>query len=248
MEMTRRTDVGRVRDHNEDSTGLILTESGTVIAIVADGMGGHLAGDVASRLAVDTIEQTIRFESVDGTTEERSDLLIYAVSRANEKVYNLSQENQQYKGMGTTVVAVIADDNEVVLAHVGDSRIYMLRNNRLYQLTEDHSFVNVLLRHGQITPEEARNHPQGNIIVRAVGTSEEVEIDVASTPWKKDDILLLCSDGLNSEVEERVIGLILSSTTMTLEEKADELIKRALEAGGKDNVSLILLKHTGGSA
>lgn len=248
MEMTRRTNVGRVRDHNEDSTGLIQMESGTVVAIVADGMGGHLAGDVASRLAVDTIEQTVRIEDVDGTTEDRSDLLIYAISKANEKVHQLGQEKTQCKGMGTTVVTVIADEDEVVIAHVGDSRAYMLHNNGLYQLTEDHSFVNVLLRHGQITPEEARNHPQRNMIVRAVGTSEEVEIDVASTPWKKDNILLLCSDGLNTEVEERQIGLILSSTSMTLEEKADELIRRALEAGGKDNVSLILLKHTGRSA
>ncbi|TCS93080.1 Stp1/IreP family PP2C-type Ser/Thr phosphatase [Hazenella coriacea] len=248
MEMTRRTDVGRVRDHNEDSTGILQTNSGTVIAIVADGMGGHLAGDVASRLAVDTIEQTLRLEHVDGTTKDRGDLLIYAVRKANEKVYHLGQEKTQCQGMGTTAVVVIADEDEVVIAHVGDSRAYMLHNDGLYQLTEDHSFVNVLLRHGQITPEEARNHPQRNMIVRAVGTSEEVEIDVIDTPWKQGDLLLLCSDGLTTEVEERDIGLILSSTTMTLDEKADELIKRALEAGGKDNISLILLKHTGRSA
>lgn len=248
MEMARRTDIGCVRDLNEDSTGLIQTTPGTVIAVVADGMGGHQAGDVASRYAVETIEKILSKESLTIPTEEKSDLLLHAVGKANENVYNLAKKNNQYQGMGTTMVVAIVDPNEVVLAHVGDSRAYMLHKGGLYQLTEDHTYVEILRRHGQITEEEARNHPQRNMIVRAVGTSEEVEVDLINTPWGKDDVLLLCSDGLTSEVEDRDIGLVLSSSTMTLDEKADRLIQMALDAGGKDNISLILLKNTVGPA
>ncbi|SEN15984.1 Stp1/IreP family PP2C-type Ser/Thr phosphatase [Lihuaxuella thermophila] len=247
MEMAQRTDIGRVRDLNEDSIGLLQTKSGAVIAIVADGMGGHQAGDVASRTAVDTIEKVLSAESLDASTEEKSDLLLHAVGKANETVYSLASQNSQFQGMGTTVVAAIADENEVVLAHVGDSRAYMLHKGGLYQLTEDHSYVNILRKHGQITAEEARNHPQRNMIVRAVGTNEEVEVDLINTPWGSEDVLLLCSDGLTTMVAEREIGLVLSSTTMTLEEKADRLLRMALDAGGTDNISLILLKHTGRS-
>jgi protein phosphatase len=248
MELARRTDIGRVRDLNEDSTGLIVTKSGAVIAIVADGMGGHQAGDVASRKTVETIEKVLSVEKLDVSTDEKSELLLQAVGKANEKVYTMAKQNSKYSGMGTTVIAAIVDEREVVLAHVGDSRAYMLHKNGLYQLTEDHSFVNILQKHGQITPEEAAKHPQRNMIVRAVGTNEEVEVDLINTPWGKDDILLLCSDGLTTMVSERDIGIVLSSATMTLDEKADKLIKLALDAGGTDNISLILLRHTGGSA
>lgn len=248
MELARRTDKGRVRDLNEDSTGLIVTKSGAVIAIVADGMGGHLAGDVASRKTVDTIEKVIAAQPLDISTDEKSNLLLQAVGKANESVYKMASANNQYKGMGTTVIVSIVDTSEVVLAHVGDSRAYILHKDGLYQLTEDHSYVNLLRKHGQITAEEAKNHPQRNMIVRAVGTSEEVEVDLINTPWKQGDTLLLCSDGLTTMINEREIGLVLSSTTMSLDEKADQLIKMALDAGGTDNISLILLRHTGRSA
>lgn len=246
--MARRTDIGRVRDHNEDSIGLIVTKTGTVIAIVADGMGGHQAGDVASREAVDTIKKVLLRENLDVSTDEKSDLLLHAVGKANERVYTLATENSHMQGMGTTTIATIVDEHEVVLAHVGDSRAYMLHNDGLYQLTEDHSYVNLLRKHGQITAEEARNHPQRNMIVRAVGTSEDVEVDLINTPWSEGDLLLLCSDGLTTMVSEREIGIVLSSTTMDTDQKADKLIQLALEAGGNDNISLILLQHTGRSA
>lgn len=248
MEMARRTDVGRVRELNEDSTGLIKTKSGQIIAIVADGMGGHQAGEVASRETVETIENTLSAQRLDVSTDEKSDLLLHAVGKANEKVYNLAQQNKCYQGMGTTVIAAIVDEREVVLAHVGDSRAYVLHKGGLYQLTEDHSYVNLLKRSGQITDEEARTHHLRNMIVRAIGTNEEVEVDLINTPWGEEDVLLICSDGLTTMIEDRLIGLVLSSTNMTLDEKADKLIELALEAGGTDNVSLILLRHTGRSA
>ncbi|MFD1423519.1 MULTISPECIES: Stp1/IreP family PP2C-type Ser/Thr phosphatase [Laceyella] len=246
--MARRTDIGRVRDLNEDSTGLFVTDSGTVIAIVADGMGGHQAGDVASSEAVDTIQNVLKIENLNVSTDEKSEVLLHAVGKANERVYTLATENSHMQGMGTTTIAAIVDEHEVVLAHVGDSRAYVLHNDGLYQLTEDHSYVNLLIKHGQITAEEARNHPQRNMIVRAVGTSEDVEVDLVNTPWSEGDFLLLCSDGLTSMVSEREIGIVLSSTSMSIDEKADKLIQLALEAGGNDNISLILLQHTGRSA
>lgn len=245
MELAQRTDVGRVRDLNEDSLGSFRAKCGTLVVVVADGMGGHQAGEIASKKTLDVIQEDLSRQYVDVMTDEKSNRLLVSVGKANERVFRMANENEQYKGMGTTVLASIVDEEEVVLAHVGDSRAYMLHKGGLYQLTEDHSYVNLLLRHEQITKEEAKNHPQGNIIMRAVGTSAEVEVDLINTPWKKNDIFLLCSDGLTDMISEREIGLVLTDEKLTLDEKADRLVKLALEAGGKDNISLILLKNTG---
>ncbi|MFS8515054.1 MAG: protein phosphatase 2C domain-containing protein, partial [Planifilum fulgidum] len=146
----------------------------------------------------------------------------------------------------TTVIAAVVSESEVVLAHIGDSRAYILHDGGLYQLTEDHSLVNMLMKHGQITEEEARTHPHRNMIVKALGTNTEVEADIIVTPWEKEDILLICSDGLTGMVEERDIGLVLTSD-VSLSEQADKLIRLALDAGGTDNISLILIKNAGGT-
>jgi protein phosphatase len=243
MEIAHRTDIGRVRDLNEDSLGVFRAKCGTVVAVVADGMGGHQAGDVASRYTVEIIEKELSRQNLKIPTDDKGDRLLYAVGKANEIIYSMSLKNKQFHGMGTTVLAAVADEKEVVLAHVGDSRAYILHNGGLYQLTEDHSYVNLLRKHGQISAEEAENHPQRNMIIRAVGTAEEIEVDLVNTPWYKDDILLLCTDGLTTMVSEREIGLVLTSPHLTLDEKAEKLIQLALDAGGKDNITLILLKH-----
>lgn len=245
MEIAHRTHIGLVRDLNEDSLHLFRTKCKKIVAIVADGMGGHQAGDIASQQTVKIMERYLAPLSFRNSTDEKSNHLLTAVGKANEQVYAMAMRNNQYQGMGTTVVAAIVDEQEVILAHVGDSRAYMLHHGGLYQLTEDHSYVNMLQKHGQITAEEAKNHPQRNMIVRAVGTSDEVEVDLITTPWKRNDILLICSDGLTTMVSEREIGQVLSQAGESMEEKADQLIEMALRAGGKDNVSLILLKHSG---
>jgi PPM family protein phosphatase len=244
MEMTQRSDVGRVRDVNEDSSNLVETPSGMIIAIVADGMGGHQAGELASRYAVETIEKILSQPLPNPTTEQKSQLLQKAVIEANQVVYHFSSQNNEMQGMGTTTITAMIDDREVVLAHVGDSRAYLLHSDKLYQLTKDHTYIEFLKEHGQITEEEAKNHPQRHMILRAVGTSEQIEIDTIHTLWKKEDILLLCSDGLTTMVPDREIGLLLSSVTLTLEQKADQLLAKALDAGGADNITLILLKNT----
>lgn len=242
MEMALRTHVGCVRDHNEDSVGLTEVDSGFVLAIVADGMGGHQAGDVASKKAAKLIEQELMHCFLDVSTEDKKELLLKAIGKANEKVYSLAQENTQLQGMGTTVIASVVDQKEVVLGHVGDSRAYMLHRGALYQLTVDHSYVEFLKKHGQITAQEAETHPQRNMILRAVGTNEEVEVDLVNTPWYQGDILLLCSDGLTTMIDEKEIGNVLTST-IPLEEQADKLLTSALDAGGKDNISIILLAN-----
>jgi protein phosphatase len=237
-----------VRDHNEDSVGLIQTDAGVIIAVVADGLGGHNAGEIASQETVKVVTERLQTFEANHSTRTKIEALTAVVEEANERVYKLANQHGKLQGMGCTVVSIIAEPNEVVIAHVGDSRAYLLHKDGLYQLTEDHSFVNLLKKHGQITEEEARTHPKRNMIVRAVGTSESVEVDLIDTPWRQGDIFLLCSDGLTSMVSDREIGLVLSSSRMNLEEKADRLVEMALEAGGTDNISLILLEHMKGSA
>lgn len=246
--MVQRTHTGKVRDHNEDSVGLIQTDAGVIIAVVADGLGGHNAGEIASQETVKIVTERLQTFEANRSTQTKIEALTAVVEEANEKVYQLANQHGKLQGMGCTVVSIIAEPNEVVIAHVGDSRAYLLHKDGLYQLTEDHSFVNLLKKHGQITEEEARTHPKRNMIVRAVGTSESVEVDLIDTPWRQGDIFLLCSDGLTSMVSDREIGLVLSSSRMNLEEKADRLVEMALEAGGTDNISLILLEHIKGSA
>ncbi len=252
MEIVQRTNVGKVRDHNEDSLGLFRMSDEMVLAVVADGLGGHDAGEVASMEAVKIFEKEAKKISAKLTTEERGNYLSLIIGKANEKVYKLAQAKMKHgknkNGMGTTVVAAVVDPKGIVVAHVGDSRAYLLHNNGLYQMTEDHTFVNLLIKNGQISEEEAYHHPKRNVLTRAVGTAEEVDVDISDNPWKTDDIILLCSDGLTSMIDDRDIGWVLSSTSISLEEKADRLIELALNAGGTDNISLILLQNKNRSA
>ncbi|OYD06420.1 Stp1/IreP family PP2C-type Ser/Thr phosphatase [Paludifilum halophilum] len=245
MEQAWHTHKGRVRDYNEDSVGLFQSKYGVPIAVVADGMGGHQAGDVASQSAVQVIKRELQGLTPSMGTKERRKQSLHAVTAANRDVYRMAARHKGYKGMGTTVISAVLGREEIVLAHIGDSRAYLLHDNGLYQLTEDHSLVNILRKHGEITEEEAEVHPQRNVIVRAVGTNEEVEADLVVTPWYEGDILLLCSDGLYNMVGVDVIGTILTTPGIDLHEQADRLLQRALDAGGTDNISIVLVKHTG---
>lgn len=250
--MVQRTDVGKVRDTNEDSIGLFPLSNGLVLAVVADGLGGHDAGEVASLEAIKIFEKESKKLSADFSAKERGDYLSLIIGKANEKVYKLAQKklkaDKNGKGMGTTIVAALVDSEQIVVAHVGDSRAYLLHNDGLYQMTEDHTFVNFLIKNGQLTEEEAYTHPKRSVLTRAVGSNQEVDVDISDNQWRNDDIILLCSDGLTTMISDRDIGLVLSSTSMSLEEKADRLMELALDAGGTDNISLILLQNTDRSA
>lgn len=243
MRMAYRSDIGRIRLVNEDRAWAETINSEMVVAIVADGMGGHQAGDVASQLAVDTFREALQGCSASLTLEERKTLIRQAILQANEAVYGMASGNKQYHNMGTTVVAAMLQSGNGVIGHIGDSRAYKWRDGVLTQLTEDHTLVHELVKSGQITPEEAVHHPRRNVLTRALGTDEQVEVDVKGIPWAPDDLLLLCSDGLTTMISEEQISLTLLEEELDLDAKADRLVDLALQAGGDDNITVVLLHH-----
>lgn len=241
MKIVSKTDIGRVRLVNEDRVCVEASVNGFAYAVVADGMGGHLAGDVASQMTIQYIDQQMKLRLQAGMDEDAcAELLRALILEANDLVYKLAGTSEQYAGMGTTVVAVIAKPSRVVVAHIGDSRAYMISGGSIVQLTEDHSLVNELLKNGQINEEEAASHPRRNVLIRALGTDPSVEVDVTSHEWQEGDILLLCTDGLSGLVPTEEIVATVSSEACW-HEKAEQLVARALEAGGDDNVTVVLL-------
>ena len=231
MRVCHRTHQGLVRANNQDNW---LAES--ALYGVADGMGGHKGGETASRVALQVFRNAI------GQKKPDADVLRMAVEAANRRVYDMSARDDTLSGMGTTMSMIWQDTNRLLIAHVGDSRIYRLREGRLQQITNDHSFVAELVRNNIITPEMAKTHPQRNIITRAVGVDPFVQVDVLQEELLPGDLWLICSDGLHGMVEDGEIQTILSE--MELEDAAERLIIRALENGGHDNVTFVLLSNT----
>lgn len=223
------THVGKVRRNNEDS--LIVIEPETFV--VADGMGGASAGEVASSMLVETVKKFLTASPApwDETT------LIKAIARANGDIWNLSRQNENYSGMGTTATILYLDGSKAYFAHVGDSRLYLLRNGILEQITEDHSYVETLVRRGELPEAQARVHPMKNVLTQAVGAMPELQIDAASFSAQPDDVFLLCTDGLTNMVDDETIARILQTSP----NPADALINAALDGGGKDNVSVIVV-------
>lgn len=241
MKTANRTDIGRVRVVNEDRACVEANHNGFAFAVVADGMGGHLAGDVASQMTTQYIEEQMRRRLETGMDlESCADLLRMLIQEANRRVYDVAATSEQYAGMGTTVVAAIATAEQLVIAHIGDSRAYVISGEQILQLTEDHSLVNELLKSGQINEEEAVNHPRRNVLVRALGTDPEVDIDITTHAWQERDILLLCTDGLSGLVSTDTI-LATMQAEGEWSDKADQLVEQALEAGGDDNITVVLL-------
>lgn len=237
------TDVGRVRSVNEDCTWVDQLESGYTLAIVADGMGGHQAGDIASRMAVDIITEDLGSLPAGLSAEACGEELKKAILHANEAVFRKASKHVEYHSMGTTVVAGIFAGRDGVIAHIGDSRAYHFRHGQLVQLTDDHSLVNELLKNNQISAEEATMHPHRNVVTRALGTDEQVEVDLNRVSLEPGDILLLCSDGLSNYVTPEQMALTLGSEDLGLQGRADRLLQLALNAGGDDNISVALLEQ-----
>ena len=233
------SDVGQVRQVNQDSMLL-----GTGVFVVADGMGGHAGGEVASRLAIETIESELDGTEPESERPRRVLDLITAVQAANDRVWGQSEHDPDLAGMGTTVVAIglVEEDGEARLAivNVGDSRAYRLSGGNLDQVSEDHSLVGELYREGRITAAEAQNHPQKNIVTRAVGIERFVEVDEFQILPRTGDRYLLCSDGLTDEVDERDIATVLRSIDDP-DEAARELVRRANEHGGRDNITIVVV-------
>ncbi len=226
------TDIGPRRELNED----IVADLGHETYVVADGMGGYAAGEVASRILAATIRDALAAES---SFDEA--VLKQAILRANDAILQTVRENPRYSGMGTTATIFHREGGEIVWAHVGDSRLYLLRNQTLSQISRDHSLVSDLVANGSITQEEARSHPKRNVITRAVGVETELDVDTGAFSTAEGDILLLCTDGLTSVVpDEEICSMILTSSEG--EDVAERLVRRAIEAGSHDNISAIVVK------
>lgn len=232
------TDVGQNRSMNQDFVFASETPVGNLpnLFVVADGMGGHRAGDTASRDTVGTLIESVR------KSRETNPIKIIrtAVEEANRRVYEKSREDENLAGMGTTVVVAVIEGRYLYVANVGDSRLYKI-GGTIEQITEDHSLVEEMVRMGEISKEEARNHPEKNIITRAIGVSETVEPDYFDTKLEKGECLLLCSDGLSNMLEDAQIKEILDRRT-DLRSGAEELVREANRNGGKDNIAVVLIE------
>ncbi|USB34613.1 Stp1/IreP family PP2C-type Ser/Thr phosphatase [Paenibacillus sp. YPG26] len=239
------SDVGHVRSVNEDSSWVANLEQGFTLGIVADGMGGHQAGDTASRLAVETIVSDLQSLPRATSPELRREALRKAILHANEVVFQTASASVEYHNMGTTVVAILMDRREGIIGHIGDSRAYLFRQGNITQLTEDHTLVNELVKSRQISEEEAYNHPRRNVITRALGTDAKVDVDLIHVALKEGDILLLCSDGLSSYVSKHKMAQTVGLPNVSLKDRADHLLQLALDVGGEDNITVALFEIPG---
>ncbi|MGP4072602.1 Stp1/IreP family PP2C-type Ser/Thr phosphatase [Piscibacillus sp. B03] len=239
------SDVGKVRKVNEDSGGVFYNQANQMLTIIADGMGGHKAGDIASELTSNYMkelwEQTVLFDS----PEEVKTWLIDSIQETNQHVYTYSKENHDCDGMGTTIVATVYFSDVVIVAHVGDSRLYHVNKEEAVQVTEDHSFVQQLVNNGELTEEEAEFHPKKNVLLQAIGTESDIRIDVNLFEWDDQDYVLSCSDGLSNKLSTDDILEVLNMD-LSIEEQVAKLVSIANENGGEDNISVVLVQRKAG--
>lgn len=248
IEVAGQTDVGRKRNHNEDNFA-ILAEFG--LYVVADGMGGHASGEIASKMAVETLQEFFAATAddpektwpykMDRSAGYEENRLITGIKLCNLRIYEQAQRNSKQRGMGTTLVALFAVEDGVYIAHVGDSRVYRIRDRQIEQLTEDHSLLNDYKRMKNLTEQEIANFPHKNVIVRALGMKDTVKVDTRFEAPRNGDMMLLCSDGLCGPVsDERMLDLVLS--TQDLPGATQKLIENANENGGPDNITCVLAR------
>jgi serine/threonine protein phosphatase PrpC len=242
------TDTGRVREHNEDTFG---TDVDIGLVVLADGMGGYKAGEVASGITVrtvmglikDAVERENLRQSDDATGLSRSGILLRdAIQRANKIIHQTAKSQPNCEGMGTTVVAGLFFDDKLTIAHVGDSRLYRCRDGKLEQVTQDHSLLQELVTRGFYTPEEAQRAAAKNYVTRALGVEQIVDVEITVVPVQKDDLYLLCSDGLSDMVEDEDIQLTINTFGANLETLAKQLVLLSNDNGGRDNVSIVLVR------
>lgn len=238
MKIFGKTDIGLVRETNQDAFSFGSFDDGNCWAVVCDGMGGVSGGQVASEICVEKVSEAIKRSYRKGITlSSAKNLLTTAINAANSAVFKEAQENIELKGMGTTVVAVLVLGSIAVVAHVGDSRAYLI-NDEINQITKDHSFVQLLIDTGKITEEEAKVHPDRNVITRAVGIEHVVDVEIDIIDINYNDKLLICTDGLNGYVPDADILKIIKEYGDSSTEK---LVKTANDAGGRDNVTVVML-------
>jgi len=248
LEIASCTDPGMVRSHNEDS---IATDAAHGLVVLADGMGGYNAGEVASGMATSVIVTEMR-QVLESTQPNQIDprtnqtiaarLLREQVLRANSSIYQAAQNQPQYAGMGTTLVASLFYDNRVLVAHLGDSRLYLMRDGELRQVTRDHSLLQEQIDSGLLTKEAAKRSQNKNLVTRALGIEPAVEAEIRTYPAQPGDVYLMCSDGLNDMVEDEDIEMTLEALGANLQLAAEQLVQMANDNGGRDNISVVLIK------
>lgn len=238
------TDVGLKRGHNEDN---YLVNEELNLFVVADGMGGHAGGEYASAICVNTVEEVVTSLEMNGGVPVESDdpvevareKLRYAIQLAGRRIFEKATEMPEYHGMGTTAVVLLIDNGNAIIAHVGDSRLYMMRDGKCEQVTDDHSLVYQKMKEGLITAEQAKTHRMRNVITRSLGYQEDVEVDVQVRALRRGDQFMLCSDGLSGHMEAEEIGEVLAGST---QEATRRLIEIACERGGEDNITVVIAR------
>lgn len=255
VQVAGETNVGRKRSHNEDSFTIIEEEN---LYLVADGMGGHASGEVASQLAIETIRNFFQATGedpdatwpykMDKTRKYEENRLITGVKLANLRIFEAAQAEAKYRGMGTTITAVFLVPEGIYLAHVGDSRIYRHRDGTFEQMTEDHSLLNDYMKMKKLTPEEIEKFPHKNVIVRALGMKETVKVDTHFDVPKPGDVFMLCSDGLSGMIDDPEMATIIEQHGADLSVCTSKLVEVANEHGGVDNITVVLIRYLGDKA
>lgn len=239
MEIIDKSIRGEFRDLNEDSTGVFYNKTNQVLFLVADGMGGHAHGDVASKFVNDEIQKAWQEENLIKSDHAEA-FLRDLVIKTNRKLYDLQNEHDDYSGMGTTLVLASIIDDTIFILNIGDSRAYAMKRRTIEQVTTDHSFVNLLVESGEITKEEAVNHPKRNVITKAMGGERLIQPDIFRLRNKQYDYILLASDGLTDVLREDSIHSTVYQKNLSLQERLDSLIRQAEENASRDNISICL--------
>jgi len=241
MKYYYQTDSGRVRSHNEDSLIVLENDNSECLMLIADGMGGHRAGEIASGIAVKyTSEQFLSMNKL-GDMDESVEWLKNIISEINRQIFKYTEEFPESKGMGTTYVVSLITKEYILIGNIGDSSGYVIRDKKLHKVTSDHTLVNLLLTNGDLTVEEAKNHPRKNILMRALGANDPIEIDIYNVDMAASKIIL-CSDGLTTMLTDEQIEKVILDEDITLKERIEKLIKKANNRGGSDNISIAVLE------
>lgn len=238
------TDPGKVRSHNEDSVTIISNDKQEFILAIADGMGGHKAGEVASTIAIEHIRTSFYKIDTIGTKEDAIEWLRKITKEINSEIFSYAKHNPESKGLGTTLVIAIKTNDYILYGNIGDSSGYVIKNNTLHKVTKDHTYVGMLLNNGRLTEETAKNHPGKNLLTRALGANDPIEIDIFDVDTSVKG-LFLCSDGLTNMLTDEQIEKILNSN-LQIEDAVIKLIKKANSRGGTDNISIAYLKKESG--
>ncbi len=238
------TDSGRVRSHNEDSVTILKNESDEYLLVVADGMGGHRKGEVASSIAVTHLGKRFNETPSIGSKLDAVNWLNDNVNEINKEVLEYGEENIDSSGLGTTIVIALLTKDYLIFGNIGDSSGYVLKNNKLHKVTHDHTLVNLLVDAGNLTEDEAKTHPKKNVLMKAIGAAEKVDIDIFDVDMESEAIML-CSDGLTNMLTDEQIEKVLIDPELEIEEKVEKLIRKCNARGGNDNISVALLIRNG---